>query len=94
MIDGGAIRELRRLANRTVADRRPADPPAAPEERCDLCAATIPDDHWHMLHLQERRIVCTCETCRARFAGDGPYRPVGARTAWLEGFTPLGWRMT
>jgi uncharacterized protein DUF5947 len=87
VIDGGAIRELRRLAARAVADRGPPEPPPTPQERCDLCGATIPDDHRHMLHLEERRIVCTCETCRARFAGDGPYRPVGARTAWLEGFT-------
>jgi hypothetical protein len=39
-----------------------------------------------MLHVEERRIVCTCETCRALFAGDGPYRPAGSRTAWLDGF--------
>lgn len=90
MIDGGAIRELRRLAGRAAGERRPAvpvgEPAAAAEERCDLCAVTIPADHRHMLHVEERRIVCTCETCRALFAGDGPYRPAGSRTAWLEGF--------
>ncbi|HEX2376530.1 MAG TPA: DUF5947 family protein [Miltoncostaeaceae bacterium] len=86
MIEGGAIRELRRLANRNLVDRRPDEPAAAPEERCDLCSVSIPADHRHMLHVEERRIVCTCETCRALFAGDGPYRPAGSRTAWLEGF--------
>jgi hypothetical protein len=87
MIEGGAIRELRRLANRNPVDRAaPAEPPAAPEERCDLCSVSIPADHRHMLHVEERRIVCTCETCRALFAGDGPYRPAGSRTAWLDGF--------
>jgi hypothetical protein len=86
VIDGGAIRGLRRLANRNVVDRPPPEPPAAPEERCDLCSVSIPADHRHMLHVEERRIVCTCETCRALFAGDGPYRPAGSRTAWLEGF--------
>ena len=65
---------------------RPAEPPAEPEERCDLCSVSIPADHRHMLHVEERRIVCACETCRALFAGDGPYRPVGSRTAWLDGF--------
>ena len=85
MIEGGAIRELRRLANRNRVDRQ-VDEPVAAEERCDLCSVSIPADHRHMLHVEERRIVCTCETCRALFAGDGPYRPAGSRTAWLEGF--------
>ncbi len=80
MTDGGAIRELRRLAIRQL------EPAAAEEERCDLCSSTIPADHRHLLHVEERRIVCTCETCRALFAGDGPYRPTGSRTVWLDGF--------
>ena len=37
-----------------------------------------------MLHIEERQIVCTCETCRALFAGDGPYKPTGSRTVWLD----------
>jgi hypothetical protein len=87
VIESGAIRELRRLANRTSADRAaPDESPAAPEERCDLCSVSIPADHRHMLHVEERRIVCTCETCRALFAGEGAYRPAGSRTAWLDGF--------
>jgi len=80
-MDGGAIRELRRLANR-LPDAAPA---ATAEERCDLCSTTIPADHRHLLHVEERRIVCTCETCRALFSGDGPYRPTGSRTVWLDG---------
>jgi len=83
VIDGGidtsAIRELRRLANRQLDD-----PPADAEERCDLCSSAIPADHRHMLHIEERQIVCTCETCRALFAGDGPYKPTGSRTVWLD----------
>ena len=86
MIEGGAIRELRRLVNRNTVDRQVDEPRPAPEERCDLCSVSIPADHRHMLHVEERRIVCTCETCRALFAGDGPYRPAGSRTAWLDGF--------
>ncbi len=81
MIDGSAIRELRRLANRQL-DEPP--PPTVADERCDLCSATIPADHRHLLHVEERRIVCTCEMCRALFAGDGPYRPTGTRTVWLD----------
>ena len=89
VIEGGAIAPARAVAAwpiGTMADRQADAPPAAPEERCDLCSVSIPADHRHMLHVEERRIVCTCETCRALFAGDGPYRPAGSRTAWLDGF--------
>jgi hypothetical protein len=80
MIESGAIRELRRLANRQLDERS-----AVEGERCDLCSASISADHRHLLHVEERRIVCTCETCRAVVAGDGPYRPTGSRTLWLDG---------
>ena len=79
MIEGGGIRELRRLATRQTAARAPA-----PEERCDMCAVPIPPDHRHLLHVDDRVIVCTCETCRALFAGEGSYRPTGSRTLWLD----------
>ena len=52
-------------------------------ERCDLCNTTIPDDHRHMLNIEERRIVCTCESCWALRSGDPEHRPVGSRTVWL-----------
>jgi hypothetical protein len=52
-------------------------------EFCDLCGLGIPDDHRHLLHLAERRIVCSCEACWAMRAGEGDYRPVGSRTLWL-----------
>jgi hypothetical protein len=55
-------------------------------ERCDICNATIPDDHRHMLHLVDRRIVCSCEACWALHSGDAEYRPTGMRTVWLEKF--------
>ncbi len=58
----------------------------AAEERCDICHATVPDDHRHLLHLSERRIVCSCEACWALHSGDADYRPAGMRTLWLEGF--------
>ncbi|MGH2891598.1 MAG: DUF5947 family protein [Solirubrobacteraceae bacterium] len=54
-------------------------------ERCDLCGLTIAADHRHLLHLAERRIVCSCEACWAMRAGEGDYRPVGNRTLWLPG---------
>jgi hypothetical protein len=56
------------------------------EERCDLCGARLADDHRHLLHLEDRRILCACEPCVAMRSGDGPYRPTGSRLVWLEGF--------
>jgi hypothetical protein len=56
------------------------------QERCDICNTTIPDDHRHMLHLVDRRIVCTCEACWALYSGNPEYRPTGMRTVWLDGF--------
>ena len=43
---------------------------AASVERCDLCNTTIPEDHRHLLHLTERRIICSCEACWALRSGD------------------------
>jgi len=84
----GAIGGLRKLS------RGPAGRPAAPEdggpqrdgESCDLCGTSVPEDHRHLLQLDERRIDCACEACWAMRAGDSAYRPVGIRTAWLPDF--------
>jgi hypothetical protein len=57
-----------------------------PAERCDICGTALPDDHRHLLHLEERRIVCSCEACWALHSGDAEYRPAGMRTVWLEEF--------
>lgn len=61
----------------------PGPRPPAGTEACDLCGIGIPEDHRHLLHLTERRIVCTCEPCWAMRAGEGEYRPTGSRTLWL-----------
>jgi hypothetical protein len=55
-------------------------------ERCDLCGSTIPEDHRHLLQLEERRIDCACEPCFAMRSGDAEYRPTGTRVLWLEDF--------
>ena len=61
-------------------------PSARAREYCDICHAPVPDDHRHLLHLEERRIVCACEPCWALHSGDAEYRPAGMRTVWLEPF--------
>ncbi|MDO8210306.1 DUF5947 family protein [Conexibacter sp. CPCC 206217] len=56
------------------------------DEHCGLCPSGIADDHRHLLHLYERRIVCVCETCWSVHSGDEQYRPAGVRTLWLDDF--------
>jgi len=84
-----ALARMRTLARAGASPGDGAGPAAArmpARERCDLCGATIPDDHRHLLHLEERRIVCSCEACWALRSGDPEYRPSGMRTLWLESF--------
>lgn len=73
------VSRLRELAG----NGRGAEPT---EESCDLCGADLAEDHRHLLHLEERRILCACEPCVAMRSGDGPYRPTGSRLLWFEGF--------
>ncbi len=78
------LARMRSLARTGAASR--GGPPGAARERCDLCGTGVPDDHRHLIHLVERRIVCVCEACWALRSGDAEYRPTGMRTAWLEQF--------
>jgi hypothetical protein len=74
---------------RGLAQPKPSPPPPAAaeaDERCDLCGTSVPPDHRHMLNLDERQIVCTCESCFALRSGDPEFSPTGRRTLWLEGF--------
>jgi len=54
---------------------------------CELCPIGIGVDHRHLLHLEERRIVCVCETCWSLRSGDPEFRPPGGRVLWLDDFT-------
>jgi hypothetical protein len=81
-----ALGGLRKLAARGVQPQVSAEPIADAGEACDLCARGVPAEHRHMLNLDERLIVCVCETCWGIHSGDAAFRPVGNRTVWLEGF--------
>jgi hypothetical protein len=81
-----SVARMRSLA-RGGLPPRVSDSASPSAERCDICHAPVPDDHRHMLHLVDRRIVCTCEACWALHSGDAEYRPSGMRTLWLEGFS-------
>ena len=67
-------------------DLRRTSTAAAGEEFCDLCGKPIDHDHRHLLHLVDRRILCTCESCLAMRGGDAELRPTGTRFAWLDDF--------
>ncbi len=75
---------MRGLAQAGLTRSAPTGKPAA--ERCDICNTTLPDDHRHMLHLVDRRIICSCEACWALYSGNAEYRPTGMRTLWLDEF--------
>jgi hypothetical protein len=67
----------------TAGSSEPNGAPA-PAERCELCSTTIPDEHRHMIHLDERRILCVCDACWSLRSDDPELRPAGVRTLWLD----------
>jgi len=84
---------MRRLAAGPAAPSRPAPKIgtgpislADADEWCELCGAGLPPDHRHLIHLDERRLLCACETCWSVRSGEAAFRPAGVRTEWLEGF--------
>jgi hypothetical protein len=75
------VRDLRARTAARAETRAPS-----PVERCDLCGTEVPDEHRHLLQLEERQILCACESCFAVAAGAPGLRPAGRRVVWLEGF--------
>ena len=62
--------------------RRPEPPPPA-GERCEMCAADIPDEHSHVVDVEGRSLLCACRPCALLFtnpgAAGGRYRTVPDR---------------
>jgi hypothetical protein len=60
----------------------PADLPR-PGERCEMCSEFIPDEHGHVVDLEQRSLLCTCRGCYLLFtpegAGGSRYRAVPDR---------------
>jgi hypothetical protein len=71
--------------------------PAAPVvERCDLCAADIPEEHAHLVRPGERSLRCACRPCALLFSEErlgvdggfvAGYRTVPDRYRRDPGFT-------
>lgn len=76
-----AIGALKRLSAREMPDG-----PQPLEAACDICGTSMPEDHRHLLNLEDRHMVCACESCWALRSGDAEYRPTGNRVLWLEDF--------
>jgi len=57
-------------------------------ERCALCNAELPPQHFHLLELASRRLVCGCQACTLLFSGDHSirYRRVPRRVECLTEF--------
>jgi hypothetical protein len=66
-------------------------------ERCELCAAPVPERHRHLLDLGPRTLLCACRACAVLFdrqpAGGRHLRLVPERCRRLQAFTldPEGW---
>ena len=81
-----AVRRLRQLAQARAPTPAVAAVTRAGDDHCDLCGVAIDPDHRHLLHLVDRRILCSCEPCFAMRSGDAELRPSGTRVLRLEGF--------
>lgn len=46
----------------------------APQERCELCAATLGPEHPHLLEAESARVVCACTACALLFPQGDRYR--------------------
>ena len=83
-------RRAARLATLAAGRARPAQRAARPrgasrDGRCELCPIGIGEDHRHLLHLDERRIVCVCETCWSMRSGDAGVPPARRAHAVARG---------
>ncbi|QYX82542.1 DUF5947 family protein [Streptomyces akebiae] len=53
------------------------------QERCELCAVAVPEDHRHLVDTEKRALVCACGACALLMeqpgAAAGRFRAVPAR---------------
>lgn len=71
-------------------------PPPRLGEACEMCRASIPDDHAHVVNLEDRALMCACRACFLLFthegAARGRYRAVPDRFARAPvGLTDAHW---
>ena len=62
---------------------------AAPEPRCEICAAPAPEPHPHLVDLERRTIRCACTACAVLFRAPqarARFRTVPERVLFEPGF--------
>lgn len=79
-----ALSALRRLRESEPGVRHTNAATAQPVgERCELCGQGVHADHGHVVDLEERALLCTCDPCRLLFAHEqadhGRFRAVPRR---------------
>jgi hypothetical protein len=65
-----------------LAQVRAARPAPSAQERCEMCAEPITEQHQHVVDLASRGLMCTCRPCYLLFTADGAqlrYRAVPDR---------------
>jgi Family of unknown function (DUF5947) len=55
-----------------------AGPGAAAPEKCELCAAEVPDNHGHLADAEGASLLCACRACYLLFTG-----PVSGRRKYV-----------
>ena len=55
-------------------------------ERCELCGASLPAMHSHLLEIDARKLVCSCEACGFLFRHGGKYKRVPHKVSLLQDF--------
>jgi hypothetical protein len=68
--------------------RRFVRPRAQKQEFCELCAVPLPPEHQHLIEVNSRRLVCSCDACSILFSSgqNGRYRRVPRRIEHLDDF--------
>ncbi len=59
---GSPLASLRRIAS--------TRPEPVVGERCEMCAATIAEEHQHVVNLESRVLMCTCRGCYLLFTAE------------------------
>jgi hypothetical protein len=79
------VSRLAQLAQAPAPKRK-----ATTGETCDLCAHPIPEEHRHLVDIEDRRLLCACRACTVLFdregAGGGHFRLIPERRVLLDGF--------
>lgn len=59
-----------------------------PAEHCELCSAELQSVHPHLLEVEKRQILCSCDPCAILFSnqGAGHYRRIPRDARKLDGF--------